>query len=154
MASLNRKRVSRRAQTLAAAVEKPTVWQALNEPVVEVSEQFAFRLLALSVLMLAVAWVGPYWRAASAEAPVITYNSPIIAPAEGQVAGAQISASPILYTVAVSLPMDFANAFTVAANQVLDVSPPIQQLVNFSTPGWEAVWNAWLFYMKDPYSTF
>ncbi len=145
----NEKRISRRVQ--------PTVWESLNEPVADVSAGFAEFMACVALFLLLVAWVAPHWTLVQSKLPEFTYSSsPLVNPFGAQVAGAQIVnpadvSVPIAYAVAVSLPGDVATAFSTAATQVLDISVPVTQVVDFYSPGVQAVNDAWLDLMKDPY---
>ena len=153
MASPIQKRVSRRANVSAKAAVKPTVWQSLNEPVVELPESFGRSVLLVSVAIMAFAWMAPYLGQTGGSqrfaetAPSYSF---------GQVAGAQLEAddSSVLAETMVALPADFANAFADAAQEVLDLSEPVGQFVEYYSPGIQAVGDAWLYYMKDPGSPF
>lgn len=144
------KKIARRAITSGRQGQPPTVWEALNESVVEVPENFARAMVMIAVIMLMVAWVAPYWGVAGTRLPDISYNSPIIT-GEGLVAGAQVTNPPVWYSLAKTLPFDFANAFAFAADEVLDVSEPASQMAEFYGPGFQALNNAWLELMADPY---
>ena len=71
----------------------------------------------------------------------------------GNIAGAQIeiSSTPEWYYVTAAIPGDVAEAFVDAATEVLDISGQVSQMGQFYEPGAEAVWNAWLELMADPY---
>jgi len=148
------KRVSRRANVSAKVAEKPTVWQALNEPAVELSEGFAKDVLLVSVAIIAFAWVAPSFSQSGAGSSQIFADSGMVYEI-GAVAGAQIEAAQesVLAETLVSLPTDFAIAFADAAHEVLDVSEPVGMVVEYYSPGVQAVTDAWLYYMKDPYSS-
>lgn len=138
-----KRRISRRVQ--------PTVWEALNEPVVEVTEGFAKGIFAVAVILLMMVWIAPYWASAGQSLSVAVYESPIINPEYGRVAGAQITAAPDWIAVAGSLPTDLADSFAQAASQVLDVSEPMSRLNEMYGPGVSAVKDAWLELMADPF---
>ncbi len=141
----------------------PTIWQALNEPVVEVSEGFARNLLIAAILLLLVAWVGSYWGGDRAGLPYTTYRSSALIEAQtlpsqvsffrlgSMVAGVQTTGTPLWYEVAKDLPGDVAFTFTAAAYEVLDISEPVGQIAEFYEPGFTAVGDAWLELMADPY---
>jgi hypothetical protein len=154
-----KKRVSRRLVIPKVPKASPTVWQALNEPVVEVSGGFAKIVFGLAVIMLVVAWVSPYWGVAHAQVPAVSYDSPLLLekalPSQmGQmrmVAGVEISAVPDWYETAKVLPQELSLAFSQAATEVLDVSAPAAAINEFYGPGFHAVNEAWLELMADPY---
>lgn len=136
------RKVSRRVQSVSS-------WQVLNQPVVEVSEDFAKNLLFIAISLLVMAWIAPYWgnnQAISEQRSAISYY-----PA---VAGARISNVPRIpewYYVAKDIPEDMASAFTLASSQVLDISKPAMVMADFYSPGLSAVKEAWLELMADPY---
>ena len=152
MASPIQKRVSRRANVSAKVAVKPTVWQALNEPVVKLPESFGRSVLLVSVAIMAFAWMSPY-LGQTGSSQLFTEATPSYS--FGQVAGAQLEAddSSVLAETMVALPSDFANAFADAAQDVLDISEPVEQFVEYYSPGIQAVGDAWLYYMKDPGSS-
>ena len=132
-------------------LKQPSVWQALNEPVVEVPEGLARGLLKFSVVVLLAAWVVPYWGLAAASLPDVAYDSPLISAYGGRIAGAQTAAVPEWYEVSRSLPGEVMNAYAAAAAEVLDVSAAVSPMVEFYEPGAQAVSDAWLELMADPY---
>lgn len=142
-----KKRISRRIQ--------PTMWQALNEPVVEVSEGFARMVFAAAAVILFVSWVGPYWGYAQAvtsqqslQAAANTRSA--IVSLEPQVAGVLVSEAPLWYQVVQDAPGEVAGAFTEASYEILDVSDPVTDILEFYEPGFQAVGDAWLELMQDP----
>ncbi len=139
--------------------KKPTVWEALNEPIIEVSiEQAKNVFLATAVIALA-SWVAPYWTEAGS---AVAYYAPenvfekmasVGDAGTGSVAGSQIVAgelTPDWYYVAAEMPNAAVESFALGANQVLDISSPVTQLTELYQPGVDAVWNAWLNMMRDP----
>ncbi|MDP3741606.1 MAG: hypothetical protein Q8R08_04785 [bacterium] len=149
----------RRAATRELSVKPIGVWQVLNEPVVELSEEAVTHIfMALAVILLAV-WIAPYWGQESG----IRTQELGVERWGGMVAGAQIESqelgimnyelgqTPEWYYVASSVPTDVASAFSEAANEVLDISGTVSQIAEFYEPGADAVWNAWLDLMADPY---
>lgn len=129
-----------------------SLWDNLNEPVIEVSPQFAKRLFLAAVLFLFAAWIAPYWgQAETAQA----YSS--------RVAGAYTDdtqswlverpagvETPQWYEVSKALPGDLTEAFAVAAAEVLDASEPVGEIAQFYQPGFAALNDAWLELMADP----
>lgn len=163
-----KKRISRRIEIPAVPKAPPSVWQALNEPVVEVTPEFAKGVLGIAVAMLLAVWVLPYWGVARAEAPFVSYNSSALfeqkaLPSQmsffevkipnrgGMVAGVQTSATPTWYHVAKEMPNALSESFAQAANEVLDSSGPVMAMSDFYSPGFQAVSDAWLGLMMDPY---
>lgn len=139
----------KRAATRRINVAPITVWGALNQPVAEISEEVAKGIfMAAAVIMLAI-WVAPYWGSVNANSTNVYANTAN----GGTVAGVQteITGTPEWYYVAQSVPSDVADAFGQAASEVLDISNPFSQIAEFYQPGAQAVWDAWLELMVDPY---
>lgn len=133
----------RRARSRVKSVEPISVWQALNEPVVEVSEGAARGIfLALAVILLAV-WIAPYWGAMPSVAGATLVSD--------ELSVESVPIVPEWYYVTSAIPGDIAQAFSIAANEVLDISEPVLQISEFYEPGVNAVWGAWLELMQDPY---
>jgi hypothetical protein len=136
---------------------KPTVWEALNEPVIEVDESQALRIFLAAAAIMAMAWISPYWAAASEVADqqiAMGYEA-----YQSQVLGAQISADqpvsivpavPDWYIAASATTEAVHEAYATAANQILDVSAPVTDAAEFLQPGTDAVWLAWLQLIRDP----
>lgn len=138
---------------IARRVQSPTVWEALNEPIAYPSNEFAQNVLAISAAIVLMAWVAPYWDNAQAYSVERTAYSET-----GVVAGEQLYASsytlaatPDWYYVAEAVPGAVAEEFGQAAYEVLDISEPVGQVVEFYEPGVTAVWDAWIELMADPY---
>ncbi len=156
---------------MAKKKAKPTVWQALNEPVVEVGEGFARGVFVTALAVLFMVWVAPYWGTAqNSHVAGGSYNSPLLIrpdlaalPSQvaffrmvtdgssGMVAGIQTRETPVWYYAARDLPGAVTDAFATAATQVLDISEPAAEVREFYGPGLEAVGDAWLELMADPY---
>lgn len=145
----------------AKKAEKPTIWQALNEPVVEVSEEFGKQLFAGSMALFAIAWLMPYFGQVNIDSLAI-HAQPEIETA--RVAGASISAfddtDPTSWYQMIASTADSLGEFylesvtkpiSVAAHEVLDVHEPVQDSWEFLQPGVQAVYDAWLELMADPY---
>lgn len=138
---------------MAKRKKRPTVWQALNDPVVEVNQRLAQILIIIAIIFLMLAWVAPYWDEARQisslkTAKVFTWDSALLQPA---VAGAETSAVPVWYEVAREVPGGVASEFRSAAYEVLDISEPIGLVADFYEPGLTAATDAWLDLMADPY---
>ena len=142
---------------------KPTVWEALNHPVIEVTPEAAKAIFTVAAFVIAMAWLTPYMPAAASHVAAATELG--LAPSEysefqGLVAGAntedilvtdyEIGLAPQWYDDLNDSAGAVAGAFVGAASEVLDVSTPAQSLVEFYQPGVSAVWNAWLELMQDP----
>lgn len=146
--------MKRRGNKKIKSVEPITVWDALNQPVAEISEDVAKGIFMLTAVILFMIWVAPYWGqdsdVSSTTLQRTTYNL-----TTGQVAGAQtladIPETPEWYYVAESLPSAVAGAFAEATGEVLDISGPASKIAEFYEPGTQAVWNGWLELMADPY---
>ena len=141
----------KRAATRKIGVEPISVWQALNhQPIVEITEEAAKGIFLIAAVILLAVWVMPYWGSTP------SFNSSPLVGEErwgGNIAGAQIeiSSTPEWYYVTAAIPGDVAEAFVDAATEVLDISGQVSQMGQFYEPGAEAVWNAWLELMADPY---
>lgn len=152
------------------AKKKPvSVWQAMNEPVVEVTDGAARTIfLAAAVIFLAV-WIMPYLGnakpvAASAPQEVYAYEPLFVDyPVYSAVAGEVISfesgrSSPEWYLalaeVGSGLSELYQESFRVpfgqAASHTFDISGPVQDIAEFYGPGLAAVRDAWLELMADP----
>lgn len=127
---------------MAKRRKKPTVWQAFNDPVVEIHESFARLIFIIAVILLLVAWIAPYWH----EARLITS---VRAPFYGPLVAGAITA-PDWYYVAADVPGQVAGAWTAAASEVLDISDDLRSAASFYQPGASAVTDAWLELMADP----
>lgn len=140
-----RKAVIPRETQIKTQLHPQTVWQALNEPVVEVSPKFAQTMIVVSIVFLMAAWVGPYWGIHNSNAANLYTN----AANQGRVAGLQAWPTPEWYYGAA--PGAVAGAFSEAADEVLDISEPVTEFSSFFAPGFQAVGDAWLQLMADPY---
>src|SRR3989344_3243117 len=145
-------RAKRTKKTQKQTASKPTIWQALNEPVVEVSEEFARGILLTAILIIMMAWVLPYWGSSSALAAEYPFQTEVISyqnqPSE--VAGQQTTALPDWYYLVQRISSDITLEFGQAAYDVLDISDPVQESIEFYKPGVQAFWDAWLELMADP----
>ena len=133
------------------------MWQALNEPVIEISEPQAMKIFLLAAVIAGMAWITPYWAEASEIADqqlAMGYDT-----YQSQVLGATIEASepasivqtvPDWYIEAAASVSAVQEAYTAAAAQVLDVSAPVTEAAEYYQPGVDAVTNAWLNLMCDP----
>ena len=148
---------------------KPTVWEALNEPIIHITEQQAKNVFLASIVIAMAAWVAPYWGEAGT---AVAYYAPEnvfekmasvgdVHGGSARVAGASIAAgyessvsssafTPDWYYVAAEMPDALVESLALGANQVLDISGPITEMTGFYEPGVSAVWNAWLDLMVDP----
>lgn len=152
-------------QTKSRAVHAPTVWQALNEPIAYPSEEFGRNVLVAAIFIMALAWLLPYWNAASENVALkndyYAFRAEFPAP---RVAGASVTALDqesrpewyfALKTSAGSVNEFYhesvSGPFVEAAEELLDVSDPVQDAVTYYKPGVDAVWNAWVDLMADPY---
>ena len=138
----------------------PTVWEALNEPVMEITEEQAKHVFLASIVIMAAAWIAPYWGATPASA----YHSSLssegtifeqmarVGSGEGMVAGATtgIEVAPEWYYVVAGIPEAVVQSFGAGSNEVLDISQPVSNLAAFYEPGVSEVWNGWLELMADP----
>ncbi|OGE76988.1 MAG: hypothetical protein A3C85_04745 [Candidatus Doudnabacteria bacterium RIFCSPHIGHO2_02_FULL_48_21] len=143
--------------------KKPTVWEALNEPVIHVSEKQAKEIFLACVIIVFFSWVAPYWDGSSstvyASETVFDQMAAVEKPAtfasleSGMVAGAQITSGPTApkwYVVVEEMPDALVESFAAGAGEVLDISNQVGDFVEFYQPGVDAVWNAWLDLMMDP----
>lgn len=131
----------------------PTVWEALNEPVIEVTPEAAKAIFTVAAFLIVMAWVAPYWPAAQAH--LAAAESFGLAPSEytEMIAGASIEADELASYGSVpiyGIVQEVQGAFVSASNEVLDVSEPAGELIEFYQPGVDAVWNAWLELMVEP----
>lgn len=131
----------------------PTVWEALNEPVIEVTPDAAKAIFTVAAFLMVMAWVTPYWPAAAAHLAAAEELG--MAPSEytEMVAGASIAADESASYGSVpiyGIVQEVQGAFVSASSEVLDVSEPAGELIEFYEPGVDAVWNAWLELMVDP----
>lgn len=136
---------------------KPTVWKALNEPIIEVTEAQAKNIFFATVLIMCAAWIAPYWSEAATTvyyAPQNVFEQFADASSEGRlVAGAQIvsgEVTPDWYYVMEEMPEAIVESFAAGANEVLDISGPVGEMTEFYQPGADAVRDAWLNLMRDP----
>ncbi|MDP3993829.1 MAG: hypothetical protein Q8P75_02505 [bacterium] len=138
--------------------KKPTVWQALNDPVVETPEEFAKLILLVSFVIIAMAWLSPYFGnpsdgigrlAGSAPRPVV-HSAVAGAFTENNALFGEEQA-PEWYLTIDGMGSAIQSSFAFAANEVLDISEPVSGTVEFYAPGVTAVWDAWLELMADPY---
>ena len=134
----------------------PTVWEALNEPVVEITEEQAKKVILASVIIISAAWIAPYWGSVGANTYALApqertiFEQTAMADADrGQVAGAVIEA-PEWYYVVAGMPQAVAQSFSEGANDILDISGPASNIAAFYEPGVSGVWNGWLELMADP----
>lgn len=116
-----------------------TVWQALNEPIAYPSDEFARTVFLMTAVIMMMIWIAPYWGSAAVAGAQLSLVPEYI---EGSV--------PEWYYTAERISYDLVNSFGTAAEQVLDISEPVTQTVEFYEPGVEAVWDAWLELMADP----
>ncbi len=137
----------------------PTVWESLNEPVVEITEERARKVVLASVMIMAAAWIAPHWGTAQASTHTSVLSNgtifeqmAMVGSQEGAVAGATtgIEAAPGWYYVVEGVPQAVVQSFAAGANQVLDISEPVSSLAEFYQPGVSGVWNGWLDLMADP----
>ena len=130
---------------------KPTVWQALNQPVMEIPEQTGKEIVAVAAVIMLAAWIVPHWGSALR---ITNYELSMgnVAGYEETVAGAVIEAPqvPDWYYTVTATSDSVVTAYTAAAVEVLDVSEPVGELAAYLEPGTDAVWNAWLELMADP----
>lgn len=136
---------------------KPTVWEALNEPIIHVTEQQGKNVIFAALVIAFTAWIAPYWGSAGATAyyaPINVFEEFASAADEGgMVAGAQIVSDAVpaeWYYVTREMPNSIVESFAIGANEVLDISGPVTEMTEFYQPGIEAVSNAWLNLMRDP----
>lgn len=143
---------------------QPTVWQALNEPVIEVTEDQAKKVMFAAAVILFAAWVSPYMPVDAATVAThydASSKFQVVSSKWGTVAGASIDADlqlttynsttvPQWYYIAAEIPTAIADSFAAGAEEVLDISGPVSQMTEFYTPGASAVWNEWLNLMRDP----
>src|SRR3989344_2922898 len=144
---------ARRARkTQKQTTPKPTIWQALNEPVVEVSEEFARGVFLAATLIIMMAWILPYWGSNSALAAEYPHQPAAISHQNqlSVVAGQRTTALPDWYYLIQRISSDITLEFGQAAYDVLDISGPVQESVEFYKPGVQAFWDAWLELMADP----
>ncbi len=106
----------------------------------------------MAVLIIMMAWILPYWGGSSALAAEYPFGqTPIVYQnVSAQVAGQQTDAPPDWYYLIQRISSDVTLEFGQAAYDVLDISDPVQESVEFYKPGINAVWNAWLELMADP----
>ena len=136
--------------------KKPTIWQALNEPVVEIPEEIAKSIFLVSFVILAMAWLSPYFGSTPVRQFAANPPRPI---AHAMVAGAYVESisvfddeqTPEWYLTINSMTNGVQSSFVLAANEVLDISEPVGRTAEFYEPGVQAVWDAWLELMADPY---
>ena len=143
---------------------KPTVWEAFNDPVIEVPLEQGQQVMAVAVMIMFAAWITPYW-AAAADGPIAYYAPESVFEqvasldfSSGAVLGIStddpaLAASPAVpewYYAVASVPEAVSQSLVLGANEVLDISDPVQQMVDFYEPGVNAVWGAWLELMADP----
>lgn len=146
---------------------KPTVWEALNEPIIEVTEEQAKNVFLAAIVIVFGAWVAPYWGQTSTTvyyAPENVFEqfansgegtgvvagastSPSSSPYQGEERG---EVAPEWYYVIEEMPNAVVQSFTMGADEVLDISGPVTEMTEFYQPGADAVWNAWLDLMADP----
>ena len=143
---------------MARRKRKPTVWQALNEPVIHVTEEQAKNIFLAAVIIMFAAWVAPYWTGSVSTvyaSETVFEQMATVGMKTGTVAGATFviesePQTPDWYYVAQEVPEAVAESFALGAAEVLDISGPVTDLVEFYEPGVDAVWNAWLDLMMDP----
>ena len=133
--------------------KKPTVWQALNDPVVEISEEFAKTILLVSFVIIVMAWLSPYFGNAheAGSLKFSAYPRPIVAGAyvESVVPLAE-QETPEWYLTTNAITSGVQSSFVQAANEVLDISEPVSRFTQFYQPGVQALSDAWLELMADP----
>ena len=155
------RRVAEKATKKKIKKKKPaTVWEAVNEPVIEITEAHAKNLFLATALIIAAAWLTPYWGSGSVIAQE-SYEGTIFeqvaaaGKSSGMVAGASTESYAVLegpdwYYTLEAMPVSVATSFSDAAHEVLDVSEPVGEMIEFYEPGVSAVWNEWLNLMRDP----
>ena len=132
--------------------KKPTVWQALNEPVIEITPEAARDIFMLAAFIMMMAWLAPYWGTSQNQAYAISATNEMVAGAtiETPDYGRNSDVAPEWYLTIERASDDVVNAFAEAADQTLDISEPVLDVMEFYEPGVDAVWNAWLELMADP----
>ncbi len=128
-----------------------TVWRALNEPVVEVTEEAAKTIFTVAAVLLLFAWLSPYFGQ-NIVAPQVAGASTMIIEEEAELP--QVLVSPEWYFTVQAVPDALGESFAQAAYQVLDISEPVAQIYEFYQPGLQAVNNAWLELIQDPYPVY
>ena len=134
---------------------QPTIWEALNEPVIEVSPEAAKNIIAVAAMIMVMAWVAPYWGSAGRLAD---YDHEV---SVGMVAGETIGESiedsgpvslttPEWYYNLSRTTEDFVDAYSSAASQTLDVSEPVVQAADFLAPGVSAVAGEFKYLLSEP----
>ena len=145
-----------RKNSVASVVIPPTVWTSLNEPVMEITEKMAETVFLVTAVIMLSAWVAPYWGKTPAQ--IAAHYSGMDVVSE-QVAGVTTygtqevvfsNAIPDWYQQAASNAVSVSEAIAASADQILDISEPVGQAVEYYQPGVSAVWNAWLDLMADP----
>ena len=152
-----------------------SVWQALNEPVVEVTDEAAKGIFLVAAVLLMFSWLAPSFGEAKAISNFQfsiskeeTAYQPLFEP-YAEVAGASTENSPSpslekrgvapdwyvgLSATGASLG-DFYHEtvtapFAEAVTELFDISRPVGSITDFLRPGTDAAWNAWLELMADP----
>lgn len=156
--------------------KRVSVWEALNQPVVEVTDEAAKSIFLAAAVILLMVWLMPSFGGAetisnsqfSISKEAVTYQPMFgsysdyeeVAGASTQTIVAAPQAVPNWY-IAVATTSESLGGFyeeTVeqpfaqAAVEILDISQPVQEMAEFYEPGVDAVWNAWLDLMADPVS--
>lgn len=146
----------------------------MNHPVVEVTDEAARTIFLVSAVILLMLWLMPYFgnhRAVAVSSdPVENFASveyePLLADEMyyySEVAGAStvnvpVASAPQWYfaTAAVTESLGdsydevVAEPFAEAAAEILDVSAPVREMIQYYQPGVAAVKDAWLELMTDP----
>lgn len=187
--SQSQKRTFLETKTKQSQMKKkntPTIWEAFNEPVMEITEEQAKNVFLASVVIIAAAWVAPHLGTQISDVRNQMAGMGGMGTQYGQVAGMQMAdmgmryghmagmggmgmqygqvagiqtmmtaetselSVPEWYYAAAGTPEAVAESFAAGANEVLDISEPVSELVEFYEPGVEAVWGAWLELMMDP----
>lgn len=157
-----------------------SAWEAMNHPVIHVTDEAARMIFLVAALILLMIWLMPNFgirklgvgRSGMPEKAVAMEYQPLLAPYQ-EVAGAATlpgeagTFSPAV-TPVVPAPQWYFDAavtgnsfgdfyhetvvapFSEAATEILDVSPPVRQMADFLAPGVHAVSDAWLELMADP----
>lgn len=148
-----------------------SVWQALNEPVLEVSLSFARNTMIVAGVLLLVAVVSPYWQSfhgsGSTDGYQISfdYSSGVVAGASANVYSEENSMSDQAQEISGMTLNDFnyelsytsdqvISAFGNAGKEVLDLSSDLESVLAIYQPGVSVVlgpfWDSWIDLMADP----
>lgn len=153
------KRISRRLSAPPLALPPATLWQALNEPIAYPTQEFGTSLVAIAVLLLGFVWLQPNFASSSQGLVAGAISTNYIS----QTTSAQARSASSWYLALASTSENLGNVYQsgiqaplgTAAQELLDVSEPVAQTVEFLQPGVDKVlgpfWNAWLELLSDPY---